>query len=156
MVGYHTGARRGELVHLTWDQIDFDNNQIILHPGTTKNRQGRTLPIYGEMREWLLIEKETRDALVPRRKFVFHVQGEPIGGFYKSWHSACVRAGVPGLHFHDLRRSAVRNMVRAGVTEKVSTQISGHKTRSVFDRHNIVSDRDLREAASKLNSYLGE
>ena len=154
VVGFHTGARIGELVKLRWNQTEFSAKQIILNPGETKNDEGRTLPIYGEMLEWLRIKKETRDIDFPKCQFVFSSAGERITNWRDDWDAACVRAGVPGLLFHDLRRTAVRNMVRAGIPERVAMQISGHKTRSIFDRYNITSERDLRDAAAKMERHF--
>jgi integrase len=154
VVGYHVGNRLGELLRLRWVQVDFTNGQIRLSPGTTKNKKGRTLPIYGHMREYLLMQKAVRDAEHPTCDLVFHHEGEPIVDFRKAWASACVRAGCSGLLFHDLRRSAVRNMRLSGLEESVAMRISGHRTRAIFDRYDIVGPRDINEAGAKMERRL--
>ena len=150
VVGYHLGNRLGELLHLRWNQVDLKRKQIRLNPGETKNKEGRVLPIYGEMRHWLEMQKSITETKHPTCPYVFHHDGNPIVDFRKAWRSATERAGLTGVLFHDLRRSAVRNMREAGIPENVAMEISGHKTRSVFQRYNIVSDRDLRMAAEKM------
>jgi len=93
------------------------------------------------------------------RDLVFTNRGRPIRFIYDAWKAAVKRAGYPGLLLHDNRRTAVRNFVRAGVSDKVARAISGHKARPVFDRYNIVDERELRDATAKLefghkiNSY---
>ncbi|MDE3170833.1 MAG: tyrosine-type recombinase/integrase, partial [Acidobacteriota bacterium] len=114
------------------------------------NDDARVVPLTGELLEMLKIQRDKS----PDSEFVFTRDGEPMRSFYKSWNKAAKSAGLDGLIFHDLRRTGVRNLVRAGVPERIAMSISGHRTRAVFERYNIVSERDLKEAARKLDSYL--
>jgi|SRR5579872_1656819 len=149
-MGYYTGMRKAEILKLRWSNVDLLGAEIRLDAGTTKNNEPRSISITGELLEMLKIERQRN----PRAEYVFVRDGESIGSFFKAWKSAAKRAGMPALLFHDLRRTGVRNLVRAGVPEGVAMAISGHKTRAVFERYNIVSGRDLRDAASKLDDYL--
>jgi len=89
-------------------------------------------------------EKQTEDYLLTRPN------GEPVRDLRGTWSAIVEAAGLSGLLLHDLRRSAVRNMVRRSISERVAMRISGHKTRSVFERYNIISEADLRDAARKI------
>ena len=124
--------------------------EIRLHPGTTKTDEPRTVPLMGEFLEMLTMGRQKN----PAGEFIFVRDDHRIRRFRKAWALACKRTNLAGLLFHDLRRTGLRNLVRAGVPERVAVAISGHKTRSVFERYNIVSGRDLKEAANKLETYL--
>jgi integrase len=87
---------------------------------------------------------------------VFNRDGEPIEGFKRSWKTACRKAGCPGRLIHDFRRTAVRNLVRAGISEGVAMKMTGHVTRSVFERYNITSEADLAEAGRRLQVFHGQ
>ena len=86
--------------------------------------------------------------------FVFHNNGRPIKDLRKSWYKALEKAGIGKKLFHDLRRSAIRQMIRSGVSEHTAMSRSGHKTRSVFDRYDIVDLKDQKEAVAKQEAYL--
>lgn len=153
---YLTGWRtQSEILPLQWPQVDQRVKTIRLEPGTTKNTEGRTFP-YGLLpelnvtieKQWTEHERLKRDGVIC--PFVFQREGRPVRDFKGSWKKAVEAVGVPGKLRHDFRRTAVRNLVRAGVPEKMAMQLTGHKTRSVFDRYDIVNEADLRDAVGKL------
>jgi integrase len=91
-------------------------------------------------------ERETGQ-IVP---WVFHRQGKPVRGFRVAWQKACAAAGCPGRILHDLRRAAVRNFERAGVSRSVAMKLTGHKTESIYRRYAIVNEADLAEGMRKV------
>jgi integrase len=124
---------------------------IRLPASQTKTKKPRTLPIYGDMRRWLEHQRATCPADCV---WVFYgARSHPVDNHLNGWTEACERAGLPSLLFHDLRRSAVRNMKRAGIQDKVAMDITGHRTRSIFDRYNIVDEADVRSAGERLEEY---
>jgi integrase len=155
VIGYYTGVRAGELINLKWSQVDLKARRIRLEVGTTKNKEGRYLPIYTEMAEWLKMARSIRDEKFPKCPWLFHRSGERILNFRSAWDTARIAAGLPEILVHDLRRTAARNMVRAGIPEKIVMMITGHKTRAMLDRYNIVNDRDLDLAAARMEAHLG-
>jgi integrase len=143
-LAYSFGFRRGELLALQVSDVDLLSGTIRLR--TSKNGEPRQINLTQETQKLLapcITNKNAGDA-------VFTRGSEPVKYFSVSWEKITASAGCPGLLFHDLRRCAVRNMVRAGIPEVVCMKISGHKTRAVFDRYNIVSGKDLADAAEKL------
>ena len=150
---YQVGWRiLSEILPLRWSQVDLDIGTVRLEVGTTKNDEGRTIYLPEMLREVLDQQWQTHLDNYPECPWVFHKRGQRMRSFYKAWHRACREAGIPGKIPHDFRRTAVRNMIRAGIPERVAMQIAGHKTRAVFDRYNIVSDGDLKEAARKMET----
>jgi len=158
---YITGWRiPSEVQTLQWRQVDLEAGEVRLNPGTTKNQQGRTFSMaHDDLRDLLHHQRTVADRLQHTTgticPWVFHRNGQPIKSFRSTWKKACLRAGYPGRIPHDLRRTAVRNLVRAGVSESIAMTMTGHLTRSVFDRYDIVSSRDLRNAAALLNEHTG-
>jgi integrase len=157
VLGYHLGMRTGELLALKRDWVDLAEGLIYVNGRVTKNRKAKTAPIYGDMAAWLemLLDRCKLQSLNGKYLFIWE-DGRPIKDFRGSWEKACESAGLPGLLFHDLRRTAVRNMIRAGVPEKVAMEVSGHKTASMLWRYNIVDARDIKEAGRRTERYLRE
>jgi len=147
--GFTYGVRVGELLALRVGEVDLLGNVLRLNPGETKNGSGRTAGLTEEcyrLALQMVRGKQADDFLFTRGN------GKRVKDFRETWDALTKAAGLPGLRFHDLRRSAVRNMKRRGIPESVAMRISGHKTRSVFDRYDIVSESDLAEAALKIEA----
>jgi integrase len=153
---YRTGVRWAELADMKWEQVDLENRIIRLEVGTTKSDEGRIIPLDNELhaivkqkrREWMA-NGCTLDYIFPNRDGTGQIRQ-----IRRAWLAACKKAGIGKRLFHDFRRTAIRNMIRAGVPEQVAMKISGHKTRSTFERYNIVNERDVQEAMIKTGEYL--
>ncbi|HYK91789.1 MAG TPA: site-specific integrase [Acidobacteriota bacterium] len=153
---YLTGWRKQEILTLQWWQVDFVAGTVRLEPGSTKNDEGRTFPFnsYPPLKALLESQRGRTDAVQQARgiivPWVFHRNGKAILDYRKAWKDACAAAGVPGRIPHDFRRTAVRNLERAGVPRSVAMKLTGHKTESVYRRYAIVSESDLSEGDAKL------
>lgn len=151
-----TGWRKGEVLPLEWSQVDFEAGVVRLHPGTTKNDEGREFPFASlpPLRALLEAQRERTRALERKKgriiPHVFHRKGTPIRSMRRAWKGACERAGLPDALFHDLRRTAVRNLERAGVPRSVAMKLTGHKTESVYRRYAIADAKALEEGVEKL------
>jgi integrase len=149
LFGYLSGWRlRSEVLSLAWSQVDLDDGSVRIEPNQTKGGEGRLLFATGEMRALL---EGCWVHRIPACPYVFHHGGDRILRCDKAWRTAVTAAGRQGLLMHDMRRSAVRNYVRAGVSERVAMALCGHRTRAVFDRYHIVAEGDLKEAAQRMD-----
>jgi len=153
---YKTGWRFSEITNLKWIQIDLAQRTARLESGETKSDEGRTVYLDNELQDIILDLHEARKTRGKISPYVFLNESgnDRVKDIRGAWKSACEKAEIGKRLFHDFRRTAVRNMIRAGIPERVAMMISGHKTRSVFDRYNIVSDTDLKLAAQKQETYL--
>jgi integrase len=161
-VAYITGWRRGELVNLRWSQVDWSAGELRLERGTTKSGEPRVFPFAFHPRLAAILREqlERADAIQREREYLIepwvfvHEDGRRVRGwYYDAWRSACKQANLGGRMVHDFRRSAARNLVRAGVPEGVAMKLTGHKTRSIFDRYNVTSSADLKEAVERLARF---
>jgi integrase len=154
---YYTGWRiRSEVLPLQWRQVDLSVGTVRFEPGTTKNEEGRLFPfsLLPELRDVLQGQRQRTGELQAKTErlipWVFRRNGRRIKDFRQAWKIACESAGIPGMIPHDFRRTAVRNLERAGVSRSAAMELTGHKTESVYRRYAIVSEADLAEGVRKL------
>lgn len=160
---YLTGWRvYSEILKLEWRQVDLQAGVVRLDPGSTKNGDARVFPFGDALpelrdtleRQWQYTKatQEKKNKIIP---LVFHRNGYPMVNLTCSWRKACEAAGCPDRIPHDFRRTAVRNLVRAGVPERVAMMLTGHRTRAIFDRYDIVNEGDLQTGIAKLGAAAG-
>ena len=173
-LGYESGMRLDEIRSLKVNQVSLTKGKITLEQGTTKNDEGRTFYMSDELKHMLasMLEERKAKSIESDLLFISNTGKGEIINLRRAWNIACRRAGLgygykinreyvekwqdeysPGPIFHDFRRTAVRNMVRAGVPESVAMKISGHKDRSVFERNNITDEKDIQKASRQMRAY---
>src|ERR1700688_3637742 len=155
-IAYITGWRtKSELLTREWRHIDLAKGWLRLDPGESKNGEGREFPFTPDMRSVLEVQRERVKTIERERACVIpwvfvQADGSRIKDFRGVWRTACKDAGVPGRLVHDFRRTAVRNLERAGVPRSAAMRMTGHKTEAVYRRYAITDSAMLQEAASKL------
>lgn len=154
---FATGWRRGELLALRWEAIDFEQSEIRLFD--SKNGEGRVIPIAGELAPIMERLRASRtvnrpDGSVALSEFVFHDAARPITKrrFVRAWNRTRKAAKLEGRIFHDFRRSGARRLINAGVSQAVAMRVSGHKTPSIFRRYQIVETADVAQALRRVAS----
>ena len=152
-LAYYSGWRKQEILGLTWDEIDEAGGVIRLSPARSKTLVGRILPISPPIADALNRRRARRD---PDSPLVFHRDGIPVRRWRTAWRTACQAAGVPTRFLHDCRRTAARNLIRASVPERVAMLLTGHKSRAIFDRYNIIHEQELLDAGDQLVEYLAQ
>jgi integrase len=151
-----TGWRRNETLTREWRHVDFDRGEIVLEAGETKSGDGRVFPfeMLPQLASLLRRQRAYTDEVERRTgqivRWVFHRDGKRIVSIRQAWKTACVKAGLSGKIPHDLRRTAVRRLERAGVPRKVAMQLVGHRTEHMYQRYSITSAQDLREGLAKV------
>ena len=150
---YYSGWRRNEILGLTWDEVDLKGRVIRLTPRRSKTKAGRVLPISPPLQQVLNRRRRLRPPRDPR---VFHRDGVSVRAWRTALRDACRKAKIQHRLLHDCRRTAARNLIRAGVPERIAMLLTGHKTRAVFDRYNIVNEQELLTAGERLAAYVAK
>jgi integrase len=159
---YACGMRKGEATLLRWEMLDEKpkGGPVLRIPGyICKNKKGRTLPLDKKLAaiierrkavQYVAVDGVTSTKPCP---FIFHRNGAPVGDFKKSWKTATKAAGLPGILVHDMRRSAVKNLVDSGCPQLIAMKVSGHKSEAMFKRYAITVDEEVRAGMETKEAY---
>jgi integrase len=145
---YHTGWRKSEILTLGWRDVHGD--VIRLRPEIAKNKNGRMIILVGELANIIDRRQAERVESCP---YVFHRHGRRSKHYNRAWRTAREKAGLLSKLLHDARRTAMRNMDRAGVPRQTAKQVTGHKTDAVYNRYRIVNEQDIREGMAQAQAY---
>jgi integrase len=161
--GYECGWRQGEIFGLHWTDDKtgrgyYDEGGQVISLYDSKSGHGRVFPLRssdGELNRAGLVIEEQKTHRVKDCPLIFHFNGKPISRstFNKHWHAASQVSGVTH-HFHDLRRTVVRNLTRAGVHRTIAKAVTGHESDNIFERYDIVDTKDITEAITKMSDYV--
>ena len=156
IIGFHIGWRAGRIKAIQWPQVDFHNH--VIHPPAeqAENKWVGTAPIYGDLEKALRKAQLIHERDWPGCPWVLHRAGRSLVEYRGAWGRATKLAGLEDLRFHDLKRSAVRNMLDAGMDESKVMRIVGLKSRAMIDRYRIVSVKDVARAGEQIGRYLEE
>jgi integrase len=157
VVAYHLPLQKQELLSLRRDQVDLPKKRLFLNRQATKSDESKTAPIYGDMSAWLDILLTKCQTISTDGKYLFtNDRGNRIAQFRKPWNNACQLAGISGLLFRDLRRTATRNMVRSGFPAKLVMEVAGLKTASLLWRCTTTDKDDIVAAGRLLQRYFDQ
>jgi len=148
---YHTGRRRGEILQIRKEDVNLKEGIIRIRATTTKTGSPDRIPLIGE----LLTLTQQLMAQDPASPWLFNYHGKRFEPSWRTWRDASRKAGLAGKTFHDTRRTAATDLIRAGVPEKVAMAVTGHKTASVFKRYHIVDDQAVAQGFEKLQQFRG-
>ncbi|MEA1947713.1 MAG: site-specific integrase [Thermodesulfobacteriota bacterium] len=161
-MGYYTGMRKGEILKLTWDKVDLASRMIRLEAKDTKDKEKRNIPICGELYK-MLAAMPNRIQGSNKDNHIFQYNEKPITDIRSGLRKACKEEGIKygrfvkdGFIFHDLRHTFNTNMRKAGITESVIMEITGHSSREMFDRYNTIDEEDTRKAINQLEVFFAK
>lgn len=153
-LAYISGMRQNEMLTLKWDQVDLSTGKITLKASDTKSGKKRFIFLKGEYLDMLIQHRKwvmNKNNFCP---FVFTYDGKTqLKSIKRQWKIALEETKLQGKIFHDFRRSALTNLIRAGVSETTSMRISGHASANVFKRYQITNEEDIELAGETIAKF---